>query len=328
MYPAAREAFRTPMKRPSRNVQRSPRVWSIAELQKHAQRALNDFVDRRLREPESRYSAHLRERKAEHLGLLRELKAINAASPQVDLVRSLLMNDVLFNALRYVAGPPVSADDLAVLVTRSTEPLTKNRLRSNDLLPIEVFKLVCRMSDRFRFPWIAKKRKPRIHEVKAATRATAVLHAAQSLQTERRGFGREVEKRLKKRLVEIGYKPLTAPNGGKIKSPKHWPSQGHFFGECTVYERKADFLIGLSDERLAAVEAKDSSSALNSVKRVLNDTAAKAKHWKDKAGEHIVPVALLSGVFAVPNLERAQANGLYLVWVHDMDQFVSWLQAQ
>jgi hypothetical protein len=100
------------------------------------------------------------------------------------------------------------------------------------------------------------------------------------------------------------------------------------YGECSVYGRKTDLLIGLPDKRLVAVEAKDSSSVVNSVKRVLNDTAAKARHWDGHAGKMLIPVALLSGVFGVANLRDAQASGLFLVFSHDLQSFADWLAAQ
>ena len=79
---------------------------------------------------------------------------------------------------------------------------------------------------------------------------------------------------------------------------------------------------------MIALEAKDSSSALNSVKRLNNDTAAKAKHFAAEGGKNIVNVALLSGVVKVESLIAAQDAGLHLVWAHDMDGFVDWIKSQ
>jgi hypothetical protein len=67
---------------------------------------------------------------------------------------------------------------------------------------------------------------------------------------------------------------------------------------------------------------------VNSVKRVRNDTAAKAKHWAEAVGKTVVPVALLSGVFGTEDLKQAQHAGLFLVWAHDLDSFIEWLAAQ
>jgi hypothetical protein len=83
----------------------------------------------------------------------------------------------------------------------------------------------------------------------------------------------------------------------------------------------------MHDGRIVAVESKDSSSVVNSVKRVLNDTAAKAKGWHQTMGQMVVPVALLSGVFGVKNLLEAQNDGLYLVWAHDLGNFTDWLRS-
>ncbi len=79
---------------------------------------------------------------------------------------------------------------------------------------------------------------------------------------------------------------------------------------------------------MIALEAKDSSSALNSVKRLNNDTAAKAEHFARQAGKIIINVALLSGVFQLASLKSAQDAGLYLVWAHDLDGFIEWIKSQ
>lgn len=310
------------------NVQRWPKTWSDDELAERAQQSIDAFVDRRLKEPRDRYLDHVQQRQSAIFRLFKVLAGVDPAKPDAETVREIMLDSQLRDALRYVAGPPVSADDLNVLVTRSTARITKTRLKNEDDLVVTILDLICRMSDPTRFPWIDDQRVPTTHELKHAVRATTALHATQTLQTERRGYGRAVEKILQDRLQELGYEKLKAPNKSKVTAPTHWPAAKTFYGECTVYGRKADLLIGIADGRIVAVESKDSSSALNSIKRVLNDTAAKAKHWNSKAGEEIVPVALLSGVFGVDSLKDAQASGLYLVWSHDLDEFVAWLAAQ
>lgn len=308
--------------------EKTPHRWTEEELEAHARQSLGEFVDRRLKEPRDRYTAHLQERKAAIHRLFKLLAPLDPDNPDPESVRRVLVDDDLFNALRYVAGPPVSSDDLGVLVLRAAERLNKTRLRRDDRLVQEVLKLICRLSDPVRFPWIAERRAARLHELKTAIRATAALHATQMLQTERRGYGRLLEKKLEHRLTELDYKKAKTPARGRVRTPKDWPLARTFYRECTVYGRKADLLIGLTDGRIVAVEAKDSASVLNSVKRVLNDTAAKARHWHTMAGREIVPVALLSGVFGLENLTSAQDSGLYLVWGHELDAFVDWLDAQ
>ena len=89
-----------------------------------------------------------------------------------------------------------------------------------------------------------------------------------------------------------------------------------------------DLFIALATGHMIALEAKDSSSGINGKKRILNDTAAKAKKYNIEAGKTIISVALLSGVFKVSDLQEAQQSGLFLVWAHDMDGFIDWIKAQ
>jgi hypothetical protein len=310
------------------NVSKTPPVWDDAALAEHAQTALEAFVDRRLAEPAARYVEHLNARKQALRKLFRLLTPINPNKPDISVVRDILLDKELLSALRYVAGPPISEDDLGVLVTRSTARVTKTAIKTDPKLANEILHLICQLADNARFPWIKAGRSPRFHELKQAIRATTTMHAAQTMQTERRGYGKEIEAQLQKHLEAMDFKKVPTPNKGKVTAPAHLPKKMTFYGECTVHGRRADLLIGLPDGRCIAVEAKDSSSVVNSVKRVLNDTAAKARHWHGKFGETIVPVALLSGVFGLDNLKDAQTSGLYLVWSHDLDSFASWLTAQ
>jgi hypothetical protein len=133
---------------------------------------------------------------------------------------------------------------------------------------------------------------------------------------------------LESRLVELGFYRAAAPAKGRVTAPAQHPAYPGFYGECTVYGRKVDLLIPLKNGRIIALEAKDSSSALNSVKRLNNDTAAKARHYAVEGGRNILSVALLSGVFKFENLQRAQESGLFLIWSHDMDGFIDWIRSQ
>lgn len=310
------------------NVSRTPRVWTEEELIAQAQVALDEFVDRRLAEPSGKYQAHVNARRAAIVKLFKILSGVDPANPDLTSVRKILFDDELFDALRYVTGPPVSEDDLGVLVTRNVKGFNKTDLTKNDQLPADILKLICRLADPFRFPWISTRRAPSLRELRDAIQATMTLHASQSLQTERRGYGKEVERRLELRLSELGFTKVRTPNKAKIEAPIYYPSYPNFYGECTVHGRKVDLFIALPTGRMIALEAKDSSSALNSVKRLNNDTAAKAKHFAAQAGLNIINVALLSGVFKYESLISGQQSGLYLVWSHDLDGFIEWIKSQ
>ncbi len=310
------------------NVSKTPRIWTEDELAEQARISLNEFVDRRLAEPEGLYKTHVRARRKALIRLFQTLGPIDPNDPDPNTVRTVLLDDELFSALRYVAGPPVSADDLDVIVTRSTKSIGRTRIKKDDVLTRDILNLICKLSDPYRFPWLQAKRSPKLSEVRRAISATTTLHATQTLQTERRGYGRKVEKRLQTRLTELGFSLGQKPPRGAVDDPIHYPTYPEFYDECTLHGRKIDLLVALPNKRIVAIESKDSSSTLNSIKRVLNDTAAKAKHFADAGGKNIIPVALLSGVFAAADLKVAQDAGLYLVWAHDLDGFVEWVKSQ
>lgn len=313
---------------PLSNSSRLPPIWTEEQLSAHAEQSLNGFVDRRLAESDSVYLEQLAQRRRSVEALFELLSPINPKDPDPKIIERILSDENLEAAFRYLAGPPISKDDLGVVVTRSAASLSRKMLRASPVLAQDTLKLICRIADASRFPWVTEGRKARPHEIKHAIRSTAVLHAAQATQTYRRRYGRQVESQMRSRLEAEGFQHVRSPSRAKVNAPKDYPSKRTFYGECTVYRRKTDLLIGLSDGRVVAVEAKDSSSALNSVKRVLNDTAAKARHWGTEAGKQLIPVALLSGVFAVKDLKAAQGDGLYLVWAHELDSFIAWLAAQ
>jgi hypothetical protein len=328
------------------NVSPTPTVWSDEQLVEQAQVALEEFVDRRLAEPDGKNHAHVKARRDAVMRLFKSLAGIDPDNPDVETVRKVLLDDQLFDALRYVTGPPVSEDDLGVLVTRTIKGIGKNQMKDSKELPASVLKLVCKLADPFRFPWVTAGRAPTKREMRTAIAATVTMHAAQSLQTERRGHGKVVEQRLEMRLTELGFVKISGqkkktlkdevpvlvspafPPKGQITQPSHHPTYPHFYGECTVYGRKVDLFIALATGRMIALEAKDSSSALNSTKRLLNDTAAKAKQYTVEAGKNIISVALLSGVFKITDLHAAQSAGLFLVWAHEIDSFIEWIKTQ
>ena len=336
------------------NASLTPRTWTDSELEEEAQKALEEFVDRRLAEPSGKYLTHLKARRTSLVRLFKLLAGVDPTNPDPAIVRRILLDTDMFDALRYVAGPPVSEDDLGVLVTRRIRGFNRTDIKFRDDVPIDVLQLICKLSDPYRFPWISAGRDPTPRELRLAITATTSLHATQSLQTERRGHGKIVEQRLELRLIELGFQKISGktpkpkrnksksgapfeppepfrhsfPAKGRITQPSHHPAYPYFYGECQAYGRKVDLFIALATGHMIALEAKDSSSGINGKKRILNDTAAKAKKYNIEAGKTIISVALLSGVFKVSDLQEAQQSGLFLVWAHDMDGFIDWIKAQ
>ena len=62
------------------------------------------------------------------------------------------------------------------------------------------------------------------------------------------------------------------------------------------------------------------------MKRLNNDAAVKAETWrKDFGMSQVVPAAVLTGVFAILNLEDAQNRGLALFWAHNLKAMTAWI---
>src|SRR3546814_7172190 len=118
------------------NVPTVPSIWTDEQLAYEAQRSLESFRDRRLAEPATRYPELLAQENRAVRKLIRLLSAVDPDNPDPAQLRKIWSDAPVFDALRYVAGPPVSIDDLGVLVTATTNKLTKTRLSRDDDLEI------------------------------------------------------------------------------------------------------------------------------------------------------------------------------------------------
>jgi hypothetical protein len=76
-------------------------------------------------------------------------------------------------------------------------------------------------------------------------------------------------------------------------------------------------------------EAKVSNNSTNSVKRLNNDAAAKARQWTQEFGtQNVVHAAGLAGVFKLHNLRSAQnQDRLTVFWAHRLDAIAEFIEA-
>ncbi|MEO5958272.1 MAG: XamI family restriction endonuclease, partial [Opitutaceae bacterium] len=181
----------------------------------------------------------------------------------------------------------------------------------------KVFAVIEQTIDPYRFPWVLERRAPTASEKSAALLASSVLLAAQRMSTARRGDGKSTqEASVKEYLRSLKYREVPR---GSISTIVEGPKKGEFSGESMLGSRKADVILRLNDTRIMPIECKVSNSALNSVKRINNDAAAKAVDWLKTFGTNqVVPTAVIAGVFKVSNLIQAQDAGLTLFWAHDL----------
>jgi hypothetical protein len=297
-----------------------PPRWTAEELERDRQQAIGIFRRMRLEEPLEAYL----ELFDQYQGVFEDLLETTVDLTQLrDASLQVVTDERLLEAFRYLAGPPMSTDDL--ITVAETVSLSKKRLNEKPELVRRVVDFVLIALDRRRFPWVAEDREATEAERNAAVIASAALTATQRLGTARRRESKkEQEQRVEDALLGVGFKKVqTRP----IPTLPLAPGIGEFCGESELGTRKADFIVRLWDHRVMAVECKVSNSALNSVKRLNNDAAAKAGVWTKKFGDtQVVPTAVISGVYKLHKLEDAQRMGLTLFWAHNLRAMLDWIE--
>lgn len=291
----------------------TPRRWTLAELATDAARSSSAFRSDRLGNSDAWVTQY--EAAHEKFSLLFDKLGDLDSLVLTDAQLADVYDARLGEALRYLAGPPVSDDDLRVIA--DVESLAPAVLKKRPQELRKVYAVIERIIDPFRFPWVAMGLSPTAQQRQTALTASAVLLATQRLATERRHDGKEgQETMVKDHLRDRGFSEVPAT---AINTLVRGPQAMQFCAECQLGDRKADVVVRLHDTRLMAIECKVSNSATNSVKRLNNDAAVKANYWLEQFGiAQVVPAAMLSGVFKVLNLEQAQSRGLALFWSHDL----------
>ena len=243
----------------------------------------------------------------------------------LDKAVDVLSDTDLLSAVRYLAGPPISTDDLKTLADDAS--LTPSRLRADPEMAQRVIEVVLLGVDRQRFPWLSENREPTEPERHAAVIATAALLAQRSVMTGHANESKdEQEKAVKDRLVEAGFTEVARRT---INNTSEAPEEGTFCSESQFGSRKADIIARLYDGRIMPIEAKVSNSSTNSVKRLNNDAAVKARQWTQEFGtSNVVPTAVLGGVFKIHNLRSAQdGDHLTIFWAHNLDAMVQFIDS-
>ena len=305
-----------------------PPRWTSEEFDEQGELARQIFRSQRLNESQGVYSETFAQcleyvnelfDKTENLSLLQVQPGALTFDPGL---LEVLANPQLLEALRYVVGPPISADDLAELADTS---LAAGVLLDDTGASVRVMGTITQGLDPKRFPWIGQRRRANDHELTASAIATAALMATRRVETARRMQSKEQEESVKACLREAGMVEVES----RTVSPGllDAPAPGEFCGEAPFGERKADLIVRLHDGRCRPIECKVSNSSTNSVKRLNNDAAAKASAWIEEFGSGAtVPSAVLSGIFKTRNLEQAQAQHLTIFWAHDLRALATFIR--
>jgi len=306
-----------------------PPLWTKEQLHADGMKAIAVFRKERLEEPLEDYleAFYL------YQGYVEELLETTVDLAQLDSqALDVLTDPKLMEAFRYLAAPPISADDLKVLAEAPS--LTKGQLRKKPEDVKRLIETVRLVLDRRRFAWAVENREPTEAEKGAAVMASAALLAARRVETKRRTTGKtHQEAHVKQVLLDTGLKEVKRRS---IPNVTLAPAAGEFCGESLLglpksdpkadKGRLADIVLRLWDHRLMPIECKVSNSSLNSLKRLNNDAAVKAGTWKRDFGLHqVVPTAVLSGVYDLHNLLDAQERGLTIFWAHNLRPLTDWI---
>lgn len=309
------------MRRDRRSTPAASVYWTEDELDADRKHAVSTFRRERLEEPVENYRAFFDSVRGVIEDLLESTIDLSSIDEHAVDILSERASQIAF---RYLAGPPISEDDLKTLV--DTNSLARSTLQRDPDLVTRVVETILSVLDRRRFPWVFENRGPTPAERDAAILATASLAAMRAAETKRRTQGKSAqESAVRQALLDTGFVEVSLPNA-TAPTLAQAPRPGQFCKEATLAGRKADLIVGLWDHRVMPIECKVSNSSLNSIKRLNNDAAAKAEGWLNDLGTvQIVPVAVLSGVYGLNSLENAQRRGLTLYWAHRLTDLTDWI---
>ena len=292
-----------------------PPVWTPEQLQSAAAFSQLAVIDRLL--ADDVYRSAFQAARRDTLGLFTLTGDLRAIEPSL-----LIERPELVRILRFCFGPPLSNDIVKEHVGGSVEVKQLPPERADAITA-----LVAKGLDELRFPWLAGDRAPTRAERDRAVAWTAGLIALEESRTAARMRpSRQQEEAIREALRAAGFREVARPPAIRLISDLE---PGAFTGETAAGGRKADIPARLHDGRLLLIEAKVSSTRLNSYKRLINDSCAKAPVWRRQFGDGgVVPVAVLSGAFSVDHLVLAQGPRyrMYLIWDHDLEALTQFVQ--
>ena len=187
-----------------------PPRWSDEQFDEERQKALETFREERLRESAEQYLEVFDDYAARVRVLLTQTDDLSQLS---DASLDILTDADLLGALRYLAGPPISEDDLKTLASASLSP---GQLRDNPEMATRVINVVSMRLDSKRFPWVVEQRVPNAAERAAAAMASASLMATQRVQTARRNLAKSNQE-----AIVRNFPGQHRPNGGRAAGDQH-----------------------------------------------------------------------------------------------------------
>ncbi|MFG2479221.1 XamI family restriction endonuclease [Streptomyces fagopyri] len=291
-----------------------PREWSVEELASARSHSEGLFRQGRKDEGPRAFEAVYREVEPK----VKEVFSVTSDLRELD-GQVFLYDPLIWRALRYFCGPPVSEEDLWTLVGQKFTSVPA-------ALSDETAAAIIEVLDPVRFPWLAEGRGPTVTERESAAMATTALWALELLRTRRRGAAsKQQEAQVAETLNRIGYSLDVSRSDIDVLDVLQRES---FSRERKVAGAKCDVPIRLKDGRLLAVECKVSNGPKNSWKRLIRECGGKSETWRAHFGTQVVTAAVLAGSFDLSCLVNAQKiDGLWIFWQHDLDSLAEFVQS-
>ncbi len=229
-----------------------PPQWSDERLEADRLRAIQEFRNERIGESLGVYADKFERYRDAVENLLETTVDLTTLAEQATTV--LLDSDLLY-AARYLAGPPISVDDLTIL---SDASLSATQIRRNPASAQRIIETILLGLDRERFPWLAENREATEGERRTAVIASAALIASQRVRTSRANDSPARQQKLVRSALKAAQFDEDSPK--EIPNVSVAPAIGHFCGESILGTRKADVVVRLWDGRVLAAECKVSNS--------------------------------------------------------------------
>lgn len=311
---------------------RPPQRWTEDELKADAKVSSEIFVARRKTERTQRERAI-----AEHAPDYRQdlLDLLAATNDLRDITGASLQDRRLLRAARFVAIPFISDDDLDSLTGASLKGWMQQTTERGSRPSEEDFdaaaEVIAQQVDPYRAPWIAKDRAPTRAEVGRLLAATITLRLNSRLGSlRRREAAARQEQAVRDALAAAGYsefrtkrRTLTDPQT-EMPEGTYSPTARLLAGASVdvPIRLKAAHPTGLA---FIALEAKDTNSAVNSRKRLI-EVMDKATAWNNAGLPYeFRTAAVVSGVLPLRRLVEAQDRGVWLFWEHRLEDLTALL---
>lgn len=311
---------------------RPPQRWTEQELETDARASTEIFVARRKAERARREQAiaeHAPEYRRDFLDLLA------ATNDLRDTTGESLQARPLLRAARFVAIPFISDDDLDSLTGANLkgwmQQTTERGRRPSDDDFDAAAEVIAQQVDPYRTPWIAKDRAPTKAEVERFVAASTTLRLNSRLGSLRRSeAAARQEQAVRDALAAAGYSEFKG-RSMTLTDPQTEMPEGTYSPRARLLAgASVDVPIRLKDGHptgltFIALEAKDTNSAVNSRKRLI-EVMDKATAW-NAAGlpYEFRSGAVVSGVLPLHRLVEAQDRGVWLFWEHRLEDLTALL---